>query len=171
MLKSTLKPLGELENPGEFAARHIGPDAADEQRMLDAIGVPTRAALIDAIVPPSIRRPRPMQLPAAVGEAQRGLDAAHGLGGVSGGYGEIATEQQSLGEALGEIRHQLRVTQGRNASEPGWLRVHRPTGPDHLGGGRNQFIREMAVGFPLKNQLTPDRFAPAGKNAACLSTQ
>ncbi|HOM15234.1 MAG TPA: hypothetical protein PLB41_18180, partial [Rubrivivax sp.] len=65
-----LPTLADLEDAAEFAARHIGPDAADEQRMLDAIGVPTRAALIDAIVPPSIRRPRPMQLPAAVGEAQ-----------------------------------------------------------------------------------------------------
>ena len=30
MLMSALKPLGELENAAEFAARHIGPDAADE---------------------------------------------------------------------------------------------------------------------------------------------
>ena len=63
-------PLTELENPAEFRARHIGPDAADEAHMLGAIGAASRAALIDAIVPRSIARQRPMALPPAVGEAQ-----------------------------------------------------------------------------------------------------
>jgi len=38
-------PLSALENPGEFAARHLGPDAADEAAMLSAIGVASRRAL------------------------------------------------------------------------------------------------------------------------------
>ena len=63
-------PLTELENPAEFRARHIGPDAADEAHMLGAIGAASRAALIDAIVPRSIARQQPMALPPAVGEAQ-----------------------------------------------------------------------------------------------------
>ncbi|MCW5612902.1 MAG: aminomethyl-transferring glycine dehydrogenase [Rubrivivax sp.] len=74
MLMSTLKPLAELENAAEFAARHLGPEAADEAAMLAAIapGVPnfTRRALIETIVPRGIVRSRPMQLPPAVGEAQ-----------------------------------------------------------------------------------------------------
>ena len=65
-----LPTLIELEDAAEFSARHIGPDAADEQRMLDAIGVRSRAALIDAVVPPSIVRKQPMRLPAAATEAQ-----------------------------------------------------------------------------------------------------
>jgi len=69
MLMSSLKPLGELENAGEFAARHIGPDAADEQHMLSVIGAASRRALVDTIVPPSIARSRPMQLPAPLTEA------------------------------------------------------------------------------------------------------
>ena len=36
-------PLAELENAAEFVARHIGPDAADEARMLSAIGAASRA--------------------------------------------------------------------------------------------------------------------------------
>ena len=63
-------PLAELENAAEFRARHNGPDAADEAHMLAAIGAASRAALIDAIVPRSIARQRPMALPPAVGEAQ-----------------------------------------------------------------------------------------------------
>jgi glycine dehydrogenase len=66
----TLPPLAVLENDGEFEARHIGPSEADEARMLATIGLPSREALIDAIVPRSIRRERPMQLPAPCSEAQ-----------------------------------------------------------------------------------------------------
>jgi glycine dehydrogenase len=73
MLMSALKPLGELENASEFVARHIGPYAEDEAHMLSVIGggVPnfTRRALIEAIVPRSIARTKPMALPAPLTEA------------------------------------------------------------------------------------------------------
>jgi len=70
MLMSALKPLGELENATEFAARHIGPYAEDEALMLGVIGAASRRALIDAIVPRAIARSQPMALPAALTEAQ-----------------------------------------------------------------------------------------------------
>jgi glycine dehydrogenase len=70
MLMSAMKPLGELENSAEFVARHIGPYADDEQHMLSIIGAASRRALIDAIVPRSIVRSKPMSLPAPVTEAQ-----------------------------------------------------------------------------------------------------
>ncbi len=69
MLMSTLKPLGELENPSEFIARHIGISAADEQHMLSVIGEASRRALIESIVPRSIARAQAMDLPAPVTEA------------------------------------------------------------------------------------------------------
>ncbi|MDM0013854.1 aminomethyl-transferring glycine dehydrogenase [Variovorax sp. J22P168] len=62
--------LSELENAEEFIARHIGIEADDEPGMLAAIGSTTRAELIDGIVPPAIRRSRPMRLPAPVTEAE-----------------------------------------------------------------------------------------------------
>jgi glycine dehydrogenase len=62
--------LASLETDGEFAARHLGPDAADQALMLSAIGAASRRALIDAIVPASIARGQAMNLPAPVGEAQ-----------------------------------------------------------------------------------------------------
>ncbi len=70
MLMSALKPLGELENSTEFAARHIGPYADDEAHMLSVIGAASRRALIEAIVPRSIARSQPMALPAPLSEAQ-----------------------------------------------------------------------------------------------------
>ena len=70
MLMSALKPLGELENSAEFAARHIGPYEDDERLMLSVIGAASRRALIDTIVPRSIARSQAMQLPPPVTEAQ-----------------------------------------------------------------------------------------------------
>ena len=69
MLMSALKPLGELENNTEFAARHIGPYADDEAHMLSVIGAASRRALIDAIVPRAIARSQAMDLPAPLTEA------------------------------------------------------------------------------------------------------
>ncbi|MEJ7686791.1 MAG: aminomethyl-transferring glycine dehydrogenase [Variovorax sp.] len=70
MPKPSLPSLVDLENNSEFLARHIGIEPGDEARMLAAIGSNTRAELIDGIVPPAIRRSRPMRLPPALTEAQ-----------------------------------------------------------------------------------------------------
>jgi glycine dehydrogenase len=69
MLMSAHRPLGDLENPSEFIARHIGISAQDEKHMLGVIGEASRRALIESIVPRSIARSQGMQLPAAVTEA------------------------------------------------------------------------------------------------------
>jgi glycine dehydrogenase len=63
------KPLGELENPAEFIARHIGIDADDETHMLGLVGSASRRALIDGIVPRSIARSSAMAIPPPVSEA------------------------------------------------------------------------------------------------------
>ncbi len=70
MLMQSARPLGDLENPGEFIARHIGIDGADEAHMLSVIGEASRRALIEGIVPRSIARASGMKLPAPVTEAQ-----------------------------------------------------------------------------------------------------
>ena len=70
MLMSASKPLAELENATEFVARHVGIDAAAEKSMLSTIGVPSRRALVDAIVPGSIARAAAMRLPAVASEAE-----------------------------------------------------------------------------------------------------
>ena len=51
----TRTSLTQLEARDAFIARHIGPDAAEQQDMLSVLGYATRAALIDAIVPANIR--------------------------------------------------------------------------------------------------------------------
>src|SRR3989344_2754295 len=67
---SSLPSLSQLENATEFQARHLGPWDAEQAQMLNVIGVASRQSLVEAIVPASIRRSAPMDLPAAPSEAQ-----------------------------------------------------------------------------------------------------
>ena len=69
MTQTALSPWGELENPSEFSARHIGIDAADEAVMLKAVAAASRSELIHEIVPRSIARKQPMDIPAPITEA------------------------------------------------------------------------------------------------------
>jgi glycine dehydrogenase len=62
--------LAELEDRSAFERRHVGPSAEDQAAMLSALGYESRAALIDAVVPPAIRRAQPMDIGAPLAEAE-----------------------------------------------------------------------------------------------------
>jgi len=53
----------------EFLQRHIGPDEQETREMLDTIGIGSIDELINKTVPEAIRLPKPLNLPAAVSEA------------------------------------------------------------------------------------------------------
>ena len=53
-----------------FLSRHIGPEPAEQADMLRTLGFDSLAALVDKAVPPSIRLPKPLQLPEALSEVQ-----------------------------------------------------------------------------------------------------
>jgi glycine dehydrogenase len=118
MLMHAHKPLGELENPSEFVARHIGIWEDDETHMLSVIGAASRRALIDAIVPRAIARPNPMALPAPLTEAQA-------LAELKG----IAAKNQVLKSFIGQGYHGTH-TPGvilRNILEnPAWYTAYTP---------------------------------------------
>jgi glycine dehydrogenase len=118
MLMSAHKPLDELENPSEFVARHIGIEPEDERSMLSLMGVESRRALIDAIVPRAIARPEPMRLPAPLTEAQA-------LAELKG----IAAKNQVLRSFIGQGYHGTH-TPGvilRNVLEnPAWYTAYTP---------------------------------------------
>jgi len=67
---ATLPSLAALENASEFQARHLGPWDEDQAQMLSVVGVASRQALMSGIVPKSIERAAPMDLPAPLSEAQ-----------------------------------------------------------------------------------------------------
>ena len=63
-------PLAALEATDAFITRHIGTSPEDQAAMLSTLGYPSRAALMSAIVPASIRRATPLALPPAVSETE-----------------------------------------------------------------------------------------------------
>jgi glycine dehydrogenase len=62
--------LHELEHHHEFHARHIGPSDDEIAAMLHEVGAASLDALVDAIVPASIKLTAPLALPAAVTEEE-----------------------------------------------------------------------------------------------------
>ena len=65
---SNTPSLSQLHQPDAFLARHLGPDAAEQQAMLDTLGLKNRDDLIVQTVPPAIRLNRPLDLPVALDE-------------------------------------------------------------------------------------------------------
>ncbi|RSZ60300.1 aminomethyl-transferring glycine dehydrogenase [Massilia atriviolacea] len=58
----TRTSLTQLEARDSFIPRHIGPSTAEQAAMLSTLGYPSRAALIDAIVPANIRKKSKLEL-------------------------------------------------------------------------------------------------------------
>src|SRR3954468_7559553 len=115
---TTALSLAELENASEFVGRHIGIEAEDERRMLSVIGLASRQALIEAVVPASIARGNPMQLPAPLTEAQALAELK-----------AIASKNQVLKSFIGQGYHGT-FTPGvilRNILEnPAWYTAYTP---------------------------------------------
>ena len=124
------EPIDSIEGllaEDEFHQRHLGPDAAEQQVMLAALGLSSLDALIDQTVPESIRLRRPLNLPAPTTEQQalKGLKALAEKNKVyrsyigAGYYGCITPEpiKRSLLENPGWYTaytpYQAEVAQGR----------------------------------------------------------
>jgi glycine dehydrogenase len=65
---STTAPAASNDRADAFARRHLGPDDAEIAAMLATIGQPSLDALVDAAVPPHIRRGA-LKIPEALSEA------------------------------------------------------------------------------------------------------
>ena len=63
-------PLAELEAGSPFAARHIGPSADEQAKMLAVLGHGSLAELAEAAVPEVIRATQGLDLPMAASEAE-----------------------------------------------------------------------------------------------------
>ncbi|MEP7208194.1 MAG: glycine dehydrogenase, partial [Casimicrobiaceae bacterium] len=114
--------LAALERHDAFRARHIGPSAADEAEMLATLGLPSRAALIDAVVPATIRRTEPMPLPGPLTEAEA-LDRLSSL----------AARNQVLKSYIGQGYHGTITPPviARNVLEnPAWYTAYTPYQPE-----------------------------------------
>jgi glycine dehydrogenase len=105
-----------------FADRHIGPDATDLDRMLLAVGYPSVDALMDAVLPQSIRGCGDLDLPPAVGEREvlaelRGLAGQNTVGVPMIGLGYYGT-------------HTPGVIQRNVLESPAWYTAYTPYQPE-----------------------------------------
>jgi len=117
--------LAELEARDAFASRHIGPDAAEQQHMLEVLGYGSRAALIDAVIPAAIRRRDGMPL----GEFTEPLTEEAALAKLRG----LAGKNQVLRSFIGQGYYNT-LTPGvilRNIFEnPAWYTAYTPYQPE-----------------------------------------
>ena len=110
--------LSELLAPTDsFARRHNGPDASEQAAMLKALNQPSLDALVDATVPPHIRRDA-LDLPAALGESAA-LAELRGL----------ASQNQIFRSHIGMGYHNTHtpgVIQRNILENPGWYTAYTP---------------------------------------------
>ncbi len=107
--------LSQLENRGAFIERHIGPDAAQQQEMLNAVGAESLNALTGQIVPKDIQLATPPQ----VGEAATEYAALAELKAIAG-----RNKRFTSYIGMGYTAVQLPPVILRNMLENPWL-VHR----------------------------------------------
>ena len=121
-----IAPLSDLEDPGAFIPRHIGPRPDDVRHMLDVVGVQSLADLVDRIVPASIRLDKPLELPSPTTERQ-----ALAL------LGELAGDNEVLTPMIGLGYHDTITPPviARNVLEnPAWYTAYTPYQPEIAQG-------------------------------------
>ena len=123
---SQLPSLSQLRDPNAFLRRHLGPDAAEQQAMLDSLGVGSRIELIEQTVPPGIRLNRELDLPPALDE-EAALAKLRGY-----------AEQNQVWTSLIGMGYHGTLTPAvilRNVLEnPGWYTAYTPYQPEIAQG-------------------------------------
>ena len=130
----TRTSLTQLEARDAFIARHIGPDAAEQDAMLSVLGYASRAALIDALVPANIRN----QGALALGQYSQPMPEQEALTKLK----KIASKNKVLKSMIGQGYHNT-LTPGvilRNIFEnPAWYTAYTPYQPE-ISQGRLEAI-------------------------------
>ncbi len=158
-------PGEALADYGAFAARHIGSTAAEQAQMLTAIGLPSRAALIDAVVPAAIRERAPLALPGpcAEHEALAALAA-------------IAQENRVLKSFIGLGYHGTHTPPVilRNLLEsPAWYTAYTPYQPEIAQGRLEALVNFQTMvadltGLPVANASMLDEATAAAESMTLL---
>ena len=106
----------------EFAQRHIGPAEAGQARMLEAVGYTSLDELTEAALPAGIAAGPPMQLPAALTEAET-LAELRRLAGLN----TVATSMIGLGYYA---THTPAVIRRNVLENPAWYTAYTPYQPE-----------------------------------------
>src|SRR5665213_4409990 len=114
--------LDELEEHDAFLRRHIGPTEAEQAAMLEVLGFASRAEMIDAVIPRSIRRRTPM-----------GIGAPRPEGEALGALRRIAQKNRLFKSYIGQGYYET-YTPGvilRNVLQnPAWYTAYTPYQPE-----------------------------------------
>ena len=167
-MTSTSLSLTALETHDAFAERHIGPDASSQKKMLDALGFATRATLIDAVIPASIRRAETLPLgaftqPRSEAEALATLRA-------------LADKNQVFRSYIGQGYHDTHTPTVilRNVLEnPAWYTAYTPYQPE-ISQGRLEALlnfQQMIVdlsGLAMANASLLDEATAAAEAMTLL---
>jgi glycine dehydrogenase len=150
----------DLLDARAFAARHIGPGAADERAMLEALGLASLQALVDEALPAAIRQAAPLELPAPRNEAEalaelRALAARNQVWRTYIGMGYCAT-------------HTPPVIQRNVLENPGWYTPYTPYQAE-ISQGRLEALlafQQMLIdltGLPVANASLLDEATAAAE--------
>ncbi|MCF7201223.1 aminomethyl-transferring glycine dehydrogenase [Pseudomonas oligotrophica] len=155
--------LSQLQQPDAFLHRHLGPDAGEQQAMLDALGLAGRDQLIDQTVPPAIRLQGELALPPALDE-QAALARLRGY-----------AEQNQLWTSLIGMGYHGTITPTvilRNVLEnPGWYTAYTPYQPEIAQGRLEALLnyQQMVIdltGLDLANASLLDEATAAAEAMA-----
>ena len=130
----TRTSLSQLEARDNFIARHIGPDAAEQQQMLDVLGYASRAALIDAIVPPGIRNKSALPL----GQFFQPMPENEALAKLKGIAGKNKVLKSLIGQGYYNA-HTPNVILRNIFENPAWYTAYTPYQPE-ISQGRLEAI-------------------------------
>ena len=157
------EPVTPHQTLGPFVARHLGPREADVVAMLAVLGYPTLDALIDAVVPESIRLRRPLALPPARTE-QESLASLR----------EMAERNQVFRSYLGLGYHDCivpPVVQRNVLENPGWYTAYTPYQPEIAQGRLEALLNFQTIvadltGLPIANASLLDEGTAAAEAMA-----
>ena len=152
--------LTGLEDAGAFVRRHIGTTPEDQAGMLAALGYPSRAALVDAVVPASIRRTAPVALPGPVGETEALARLA-----------SIAAKNRVLKSFIGQGyygTHTPGVILRNILENPAWYTAYTPYQPEISQGRLEALLNFQTMvcdltGMPIANASMLDEATAAAE--------
>ncbi|MER2296700.1 MAG: aminomethyl-transferring glycine dehydrogenase [Pseudomonas sp.] len=155
--------LQQLQELNPFLRRHLGPDASEQQAMLNALGLSSRSELIEQTVPPGICLNRALDLPPALDEqAALAKLAAY-------------AEQNQVWTSLIGMGYHGTVTPTvilRNVLEnPGWYTAYTPYQPEIAQGRLEALLnfQQMVIdlsGLALANASLLDEATAAAEAMA-----
>ncbi len=168
LMNRTPLSLAALEVHDAFAERHIGPDSADQHAMLEALGFASRAALIDAVIPKTIRRTETLPL----GPFAQPKSEAEALAALR----ELADKNQVFRSYIGQgyyNAHTPTVILRNVLENPAWYTAYTPYQPE-ISQGRLEALlnfQQMIVdltGLAISNASLLDEATAAAEAMTLL---